>query len=175
MKTIPLPIHTIYHSPLGDIRLTFDKGCIIEARFNDTPLAADLNMPVQQAAGTAVIEEAVRWLDAYFSGRDPGTTPPLRPAGTDFQLKVWRVLQQTPYGSTTTYKRMAIEVARALQVSRMAPQAIGQAAGSNPLLIFIPCHRIVSVSGCLTGYAGGLWRKKALLELEGVQTGVSST
>ncbi|MDR2257697.1 MAG: methylated-DNA--[protein]-cysteine S-methyltransferase [Treponema sp.] len=128
--------------------------------------------------------EALRkWLEVYFSGRAP---PPwknrrlpasgpdagagklrLNPRGTDFQKAVWEILLAIPYGELSTYGAIAKELAAARGVDSMSARAAGGAAGRNPISILIPCHRVVGSTGGLTGYAGGLDKKRALLRLEG--------
>lgn len=114
---------------------------------------------------------AKRWLDVYFSGDVPDFLPPLRLEGSPFQLLVWQLLQQIPYGCLTTYGAIACEVER-ISGRRMSAQAVGGAVGRNPVSIIVPCHRVVGSSGALVGYAGGLERKAALLELESLNTKV---
>ena len=97
----------------------------------------------------------------YFSGRRVTFTVPLQPRGTDFEMRVWRALQEIPYGATRSYEDIARLVA-----SPAAVRAVGRANGRNPLAIVIPCHRVVNKSGELGGYGGGLWRKRRLLHLE---------
>lgn len=108
------------------------------------------------------------WLEAYFAGRDPGPLPPLAPRGTTFQLAVWERLLAIPRGQVTTYGRIARRLAADLGRPSMSAQAVGGAVGHNPVSILIPCHRVVGGDGRLTGYAGGLDKKEALLRLEGV-------
>ena len=86
---------------------------------------------------------------------------PLAPRGTEFQRSVWRALREIPYGETTTYGELARKLGR-----RAASRAVGAANGANPIPIIIPCHRVIGKDGELTGYGGGLWRKRLLLELE---------
>ena len=112
-----------------------------------------------------VFREAGRWLDVYFSGMIPDFTPPMRLQATPFQKAVCNILLSIPYGQTTTYGRIAEEIARQ-RGGRMSAQAVGGAVGRNPIAIIIPCHRVVGSDGSLTGYAWGLERKSALLELE---------
>lgn len=107
------------------------------------------------------------WLDTYFNREVPDFTPPLRPAGTAFQKEVWAILAAIPYGVTRTYADVAQELARRKGLPRMSARAVGSAVGRNPISLIIPCHRVVGKSGRLTGYAGGLDKKCALLELEG--------
>lgn len=108
-----------------------------------------------------VLSATAAALTAYFSGR-PFTLPPLDPAGTAFQRAVWQALLDIPAGTPATYGRLAARLGRA-----QAARALGAAVGRNPISILIPCHRVVGSSGALTGYAGGLERKRALLSLEG--------
>ncbi len=103
------------------------------------------------------------WLDAYFAGKDPAMTLPLAPAGTDFQQAVWRALRDVRYGQTVTYGELA---ARAGFDAGRYGRAVGGALGHNPISIFIPCHRVVGAGGSITGYAGGIERKRFLLALE---------
>ena len=92
---------------------------------------------------------------------------PVAPEGTDFQKLVWKLLLEIPFGETRTYGQIAREVARRMGRQKMSPQAIGGAVGRNPISIIIPCHRVVGSGGQLTGYAGGLDKKKWLLRHEG--------
>ncbi len=110
-------------------------------------------------------DAASRWLDIYFTGRDPGFLPKLAPRGTAFQRAVWAALLTIPYGRTATYGEIARAVAAA-GFPRASARAVGGAVGRNPISLIIPCHRVVAADGSLTGYAGGLDRKRALLELE---------
>ena len=103
-----------------------------------------------------------RWLDVYFTGREPDFTPLLHPTGSSFRQTVWQLLLEIPYGQTTTYGALA----KRLNAGRMSAQAVGGAVGHNPISIIVPCHRVVGTSGSLTGYAGGLDRKIKLLEIE---------
>ena len=116
-----------------------------------------------EASDYPILEEAVKWLNVYFSGQVPDFTPPLKIKGTTFQLRVWECLRKIPYGHTTTYKAIAQEL------SCRSTQAIGQAVSRNPIALIIPCHRVIAVDGSLRGYAGGLERKAALLRLEGTK------
>lgn len=86
--------------------------------------------------------------------------------GSDFQKRVWKILQNIPYGRLVTYGDIAREIAAQRGLARMSAQAVGGAVGRNPLCIIIPCHRVIGANGSLTGYGGGMWRKLRLLELE---------
>lgn len=115
----------------------------------------------------AVLLQAKKWLDKYFRGENPKISLlPLKPSGTFFQQRIWQILMEIPYGKTTTYKNIAIRLADELQQKHPAYQAVGMAVGHNPISIIIPCHRVIGTNNCLTGYAGGLERKAALLNLE---------
>lgn len=141
-----------YDSPVGPLMLTSDGDALTGLSFGAAP-SPDDDLPL--------FETARAWLDGYFAGRDPGPTPPLRPAGTDFQQRVWRELSAIPFGRTTSYGA----VARA--VGCPSPRAVGQAIHGNPIALMIPCHRVVGADGRLTGFAGGLEVKRRLLALEG--------
>jgi len=106
------------------------------------------------------------WLNDYFAGKIPKTKVPLSPEGTDFQQAVWKLLLSIPYGKTTTYGAIAARLASAEK--KASAQAVGGAVGHNPISLLIPCHRVLGADGSLTGYAGGVDKKRSLLELEGV-------
>ena len=111
---------------------------------------------------TPVLTQTIRWLERYFHGERPSPAElPLSPAGTAFQQRVWQYLLIIPYGETVTYGDIA-------GVLRSSPRAVGSAVGRNPISIIVPCHRVLGAGGSLTGYAGGVERKTALLKLEGV-------
>ncbi|MDE5588109.1 MAG: methylated-DNA--[protein]-cysteine S-methyltransferase [Acetatifactor sp.] len=114
-----------------------------------------------------VFEETRRWLDIYFSGREPDFALSLHLTGTPFQLDVWKILCRIPYGETTTYGRIAGMIAEERGLPGMSAQAVGGAVGHNPVSVIVPCHRVVGADGSLTGYAGGIDRKIKLLMLEG--------
>jgi len=116
----------------------------------------------------AIFDKTRRWLDLYFSGREPGFTPALNPVGTAFRRAVWEILLKIPYGKTTTYGQIAREIAAARGLAKMSAQAVGGAVGHNEISIIIPCHRVIGAHGNLTGYAGGIDRKIKLLQPGGV-------
>ena len=121
---------------------------------------------MQEASELPVFQCVKRWLDIYFQGEAPDFTPPLRLAGTPFRKVVWEILLTIPYGQTMTYGEIASKIAEQKGIERMSAQAVGNAVGHNPIGIIVPCHRVVGSDGKLTGYAGGMERKKALLALE---------
>ena len=112
------------------------------------------------------LSEAERWLDCYFSGHEPEFQPPIHWSGTPFQQTVWGLLRQIPYGATITYGELAVRAAEQLGRPGMSAQAVGGAVARNPISVLVPCHRVVGADGSLTGYAGGLERKRRLLDLE---------
>jgi methylated-DNA-[protein]-cysteine S-methyltransferase len=108
-----------------------------------------------------VLQDAVNQLTEYFNGARTAFTFKLNPQGTDFQKKVWNALLQIPFGKTTSYQELAVKLGDVKAI-----RAVASANGKNPLWIVVPCHRVIGSDGSLTGYAGGLWRKKWLLEHE---------
>ena len=156
----------IYPSPLGEILLAADDEGLTGLWFAGAKYAPrDLTGACREGESAALIQTR-RWLDVYFSGREPGFIPTLHMVGTPFQMEVWELLRGIPYGRTTTYGGLAGQLARRRGLARMSAQAVGGAVGRNPISLLIPCHRVVGTSGSLTGYAGGIGRKRALLELE---------
>ena len=107
------------------------------------------------------------WLKKYFNSENPSIDEiPLNFIGTEFRKTVWEVLKEICYGELVTYKHIAEKIAKTKDLETMSAQAVGGAVGHNPLLIFIPCHRVIGVDGSLTGYAAGLENKRFLLNLE---------
>ena len=148
--------HT-FCSPIGIVRLTEEGGAITRIELSD---AIDAS-----SAPTPLLHEAERQIMAYLDGKRQQLDFPIRMIGTPFQQRVWRALQQIPYGTTRTYG----EIATAIGNPR-ASRAVGMACNKNPLLLIVPCHRIVGANGKLTGFAYGTDAKQWLLELESVLT-----
>ena len=149
-----------YASPLCGILLAADEQGLTGLWFDGAKYFA-ANLPEERAEkSTPVLEETARWLDMYFAGRQPDFTPPLHLIGSDFRLRVWKRLLEIPYGQTATYGE--------LLGGGMSAQAVGGAVGHNPISIIVPCHRVIGANGSLTGYAGGIEKKRRLLTLEGV-------
>jgi methylated-DNA-[protein]-cysteine S-methyltransferase len=115
-----------------------------------------------------VFENVLKWLDVYFSGREPDFMPPLMPKGSPFQKTVWDKLRKIPYGHTTNYGELAKQFESENKGRAMSARAIGGAVGRNPISILIPCHRVIGKNGSLTGYAGGIGAKIKLLKNEGL-------
>ena len=152
-------LYKIAPSPVGPLTLVSDGEAL-------TGLWTEKNAPVPgEIAELPVFELTEKWLDVYFSGREPDFTPPLRMEGTPFRMRVWELLREIPYGSLTSYGAIA-EKLRAAGI-KASPRAVGGAVGANPVSIIVPCHRVIGSDGSLTGYAGGIETKKALLRLEG--------
>jgi methylated-DNA-[protein]-cysteine S-methyltransferase len=138
-------------SLVGNLVLDQDNGAIVAIRWADE----------KTGNGSPLLAEAARQLDAYFAGKLSHFDLPLRPAGSDFEQRVWDAMQHIPYGQTACYGDLAMEIGS-------APRAVGRACGKNPIPIVIPCHRVLG-KGWLGGYSGsgGLKTKEALLALEG--------
>lgn len=117
-----------------------------------------------------VLQRTRTWLDAYFNGERPNLADlPLAPRGSAFRQEVWKILCTIPYGQVITYGDIAKEMAKRLDKQSMSAQAVGGAVGHNPISIIIPCHRVIGSTGSLTGYAGGIDKKIALLKHEEAQ------
>lgn len=159
---------THYDSPLGGILLAADEMGLTGLWFEGQKYFADTLAPDRKEQETPILREAKHWLDVYFSGQEPDSTPPLHPIGSAFRQEVWELLLKIPYGQTTTYGELAKQMAAKHDLSRMSAQAVGGAVGHNKISIIIPCHRVVGTNGSLTGYAGGIDKKVKLLTLEKV-------
>lgn len=155
-----------YDSPLGGILLAADEIGLTGLWFEGQKyFAHDLSAErVEQE--TPILAEAMRWLDIYFTGKEPDFLPPLHPIGSVFRQSVWEILLQIPYGKTMTYGEIARQLAEKQKLPQMSAQAVGGAVGHNEISIIIPCHRVVGTNGSLTGYAGGIDKKMKLLKLE---------
>ncbi len=155
-----------YDSPLGGVLLAADEIGLTGLWFDGEKYFAD-NLPSEHTEReTPALAEARRWLDVYFTGKEPDFLPPLHPVGSAFRQSVWDILLQIPYGKTATYGGIARQLAKKTGLPRMSAQAVGGAVGHNEISVIIPCHRVVGTNGSLTGYAGGIDKKLKLLELE---------
>lgn len=153
-------------SPLGPLFLASDGASVTGLWLEGQKyFAAGLEAETEERPDLPVFRQAEDWLGAYFERRDLPPLPPLAPRGSGFRQKVWKLLLEIPLGETATYGALA-ERLRAAGVPA-SPQAVGGAVGHNPISILIPCHRVVGAGGSLTGYAGGVEKKRFLLELEG--------
>ena len=146
-------------SPIGELTLVSDgealTGLYMDAQRHRPEL------PAATASDDAVLATARRQLGEYFAGERREFDLPLRPAGTPFQREVWDALREIPYGETAGYGELAQRLRRP-----GAARAVGLANGRNPIAIVVPCHRVIGAAGSLTGYGGGLERKRYLLDLE---------
>ena len=155
-------IYDTFDSPVGEMKLCSDGTHLTAVVF--TGQKYEGKHMCAAVRGTCDVWETTKaWLSQYFAGEIPDFLPPMKPAGTPFQLRVWKALLQIPYGKTVTYGELA------KKLNFRSAQAVGGAVGRNPISILIPCHRVIGAGGNLTGYAGGVDKKKALLTAE--QTG----
>lgn len=158
-----MSFYTYIESPIGRLLLSSD-GEAVTGLYMDTP-----DQPLPEAAGWArdpaagALPLAIRQLDEYFAGTRRDFELPLKPQGTTFQRRVWDALVGIPYGATWSYG----ELARRID-NPHASRAVGLANGRNPISIVVPCHRVIGGNSSLTGYAGGLERKRWLLAHEGL-------
>jgi O-6-methylguanine DNA methyltransferase len=150
-------------SPLGKLFLGATEASIIFLKFhNELPEQHDrIEKNILYKTGSPLLENMEVQLNEYFRGKRREFDLPLCLEGTAFQNKVWKSLLDIPYGETITYSSQAQKID-----SLSAVRAVANADGKNPIPIIVPCHRVIGVKGKLTGYSGGLWRKKFLLELE---------
>lgn len=155
-----------YDSPLGGILLAADEIGLTGLWFDGQKFFAR-DLPAERVEqNTPALSEVKRWLDIYFTGKEPDFMPPLHPIGSAFRRSVWDILLRIPYGQTSTYGEIARQLAEKQGRPRIAAQAVGGAVGHNKISIIIPCHRVVGTNGSLTGYAGGIDKKVKLLEWE---------
>ena len=157
-----------YDSPLGAITMASDGEALTGLWFDGQRLFAETLSPEHEEKPLPVFDLTDRWLDNYFSGRQPDFTPPLKMKATPFRRAVWEILLTIPYGRTVTYGQIADLLASAKDLPRTSARAVGGAVGRNPISLVIPCHRVVGADGAMTGYAGGVEKKRRLLALEGV-------
>ena len=173
-----------YLSPLGSILLagtSADRTALTGLWFEGQKYCGDTLGSEYKEEELPVFRDAVRWLDIYFAGEEPDFTPQLHIEATEFRKSVWDILKTIPYGETMSYGEIASILAmRSGKVSRNGQgsrngkgsgngalaRAVGFAVGHNPISLIIPCHRVIGADGSLTGYAGGIDRKRRLLELE---------
>lgn len=151
--------HTVTGSPVGPLTLVADGSALIGLYFDGhrrKPRITDLGSRTDDG-----FDAAIRQLGEYFAGKRREFDLELAPRGSAFERQVWALLTEIPYGQTRTYGQLAAELG-----DPGAAQAVGNANGWNPVSIIIPCHRVIAASGSLTGYAGGLHRKRLLLTLE---------
>lgn len=152
-------------TPLGDMIAAIGNSAVNGLWFSGEKHAPAAGK-ILAGKGDQLVEMLQCQLSDYFAGKRRLFDLPIAPAGTAFQMGVWRLLREIPFGMTSTYGALARQLAEARDGAIPAAQAVGGAVGRNPISIIIPCHRVVGANGSLTGYAGGLHRKSALLALE---------
>nr|WP_072419291.1 MULTISPECIES: methylated-DNA--[protein]-cysteine S-methyltransferase [unclassified Ruminococcus] len=155
-----------YHSPLGNTTLASDGDTLTGLWFDGQKYFPHNLLSESTKAELPIFTQTCKWLDIYISGRIPDFTPPINLNTTPFRKAVYDILLTIPYGQVKTYGEIAHILTEQKGIQRMSAQAIGCAVGHNPISIIIPCHRVVGANGSLTGYAGGLDKKTALLKLE---------
>lgn len=159
-----------YRSPLGKMILSGDERGLTGLWFEGQKYASLYFGEEWEEKELPLFSHAKKWLDIYFSGKMPSFALPLCFEGTAFQMEVWKILCSIPYGKTVTYGEIANRLAKEKGIRRMSAQAVGGAVGHNKIAIIVPCHRVVGKNGSITGYAGGIDRKTALLKLEKADT-----
>ena len=152
----------LINTNIGEVRASAENGALTGLWF-----VGQKHYPAQtdswiESKEYPVFELLRGWLSDYFEGKRPETNIKLNPSGTDFQKSVWEMLLKIPYGQTTTYG----EIAKRLNCK--SARAVGGAVGHNPISILIPCHRVIGSNGNITGYAGGIDKKRVLLQIEGL-------
>ena len=150
-------ISALHDSPVGPLTLVSNGRALTHLEFEGARHPA----PDAPRGADKILDKARRELDAYFAGKLRAFTVPVAPKGTPFQERVWAALLTIPYGKTRSYGEQAAAIG-----SPNASRAVGLANGRNPIAIIIPCHRVIGANGSLTGYGGGMARKKLLLDLE---------
>lgn len=156
--------HGLFATSLGELLLVADGDAITGVYFQDhkhPPSPDEIGDDLGFEPDDRTLAEAAQQLRDYLAGERQTFTARLAPQGEDFSQRVWEALLRIPFGETTTYGNIAVELG-----NRAFAQRVGQAVGHNPIMVLIPCHRVLGADGTLTGYAGGLDRKRVLLTLE---------
>ena len=155
-----------YESPLGEIRLASNGSELTGLCFCDQACLMSEYAEQNREGELPIFRQTADWLDTYFNSRIPNFTPPLSMKATSFRETVWKILLTISYGETVTYGEIARKLAEKDGKAKMSAQAVGGAVAHNPILLIIPCHRVVGARDEIVGYAGGVDRKAKLLELE---------
>lgn len=153
--------YTNFESPVGEIMIASDGDALLQISLKNQKHSREPGDGWEQKTEIAPIAQAQQQLQEYFAGKRRTFDLPLRFGGTPFQRRVWAELARIPYGETISYGELARRIA-----NPRAVRAVGLANGRNPIAIVIPCHRVIGANGTLTGYGGGLPRKRQLLDLE---------
>ena len=163
--------YCLMESPLGKALAASEAEALIGFWFIGQRHYPQHSAQWREQADSPLFSSLQGWLRGYFAGKNEKPDFPLRPRGTAFQQAVWELLLRIPYGSVSTYGALAAELGGK---GKGGARAVGGAVGRNPISLLIPCHRVIGATGGLTGYAGGLDKKQALLRLEGVLGGVTA-
>ena len=148
-----------YNSPLGEIIMKGDEIGLSSLQFEDFNNSYELKE-------TEVFKKTIKWLNLYFKGIEPNFNIPLNLSETNFQKEVREIIQKIPFGKTLTYGEIAEIIAKKRNIKKMSNRAVGAALSKNPVLIIIPCHRVIGKNGSITGYRAGVKIKEELLKLE---------
>ena len=161
-----------YCSPMGLITLASQQNKLVGVWIEGQKYFGQIvDAQKQYQPNLPIFNKTKHWLDDYFNGKKTTIdTLPLAPQGTPFRHLVWDILCQIPYGQVITYGDIAKQIMQKTNTASMSSQAVGGAVGHNPISIIIPCHRVIGAKGNLTGYAGGINKKIALLKLENIDT-----
>ncbi len=155
-----------YNSAIGNLILASNGEAITGIWFEDQKNFINTFKEINE--NLPIFKRTKNWLDIYFSGKEPDFMPKVFLEGSDFRIRVWEYLKKIPYGKVITYGDIAKDIAKEKGIRKMSAQAVGSAIGHNPVGIIIPCHRVIGNKNNLTGYAGGIERKRELLRLEGI-------
>ena len=160
--------YTFYQSPIGNLLLVANNDALTGIEFDISPKEdMEKKLPGATAGLPEILVKTISWLNAYFHGENPGPIPKvIFEEGTEFQKKVWSIVAKIPYGQSMSYQAIANIITEERPEVKMSAQAVGQAVGKNPIPIVVPCHRVLGYHGDLTGYRGGLEKKKLMLCLE---------
>ncbi len=155
-----------YQSPLGEIIIAADEESLTGLWFAGQKYFTVYFDKEIEEKEIPILKDAKKWLDIYFSGKEPSFKLPFHFNGTDFQKQVWEILYSIPYGKTITYGEIADILAKRNGLKRMSAQAVGGAVGKNKISIIVPCHRVIGAHGNLTAYTGRIDKKIALMKIE---------
>ena len=158
-----------YNSNLGKIIIVADNRYIYGLYFDNQEYLPENLEKLEINNNSPIIKQVKLWLEEYFNGKKPNLENlPIKLIGSEFKMLVWSVLKTIPYGKTITYGEIAKTLAKKTNKEKISARAVGNAVGHNPISIIIPCHRVIGANGKITGYAGGIDKKIALLKLEGI-------
>ena len=154
-----------YHSPIGALKITAEEEYITGLSLCTEEIVTSANMPEASCLCTPLLQQTCHQLAEYFAGERTRFTLPIKyTTGTPFQHSVWNALREIPYGETRSYEDIAVAIG-----NPKAVRAIGQANHNNPMLLLVPCHRVINKNGSISGFGCGVEVKKQLLQLEGLE------